>query len=173
MDASETIQKLTEACQDLMQMVNELKEENTFLTDTICNQKMGKITTERRQLLARANQAESDSKTAIAEANTIKSEYEHKLDKIIILIKDVKSKQSDIDAYIDCESDNKIQSQKDKLNNNYKKQKQKLQEEFNQKESQLTLLVVQYKKRQYVGIIVGIIGVITGVLGFMFWGGIL
>ena len=42
MDYNEQINKLTETRQDLMDMMNELKDENTFLTDTIVNAKTDK-----------------------------------------------------------------------------------------------------------------------------------
>lgn len=174
MNKDETINKLTEACLELMQLINdcndtivELDEENTFLTETIINSKMSKITTERRQIQAKLNKTEAASKNAISEANAIKSEYEQKLDKIAILIKDVKAKQDNIDTYINSQSDTKIQEHKNILYSEYRKQKQELQNVYNKKEVELNLLVDKYRKRQYVGFIIGIVGIVISALTFI------
>ena len=96
-----------------------LDKENKFLTDTLLNAKLGKTTTERRTLQAKIIQIQTESDKIKQEAYTVKSEYEQKLDKITFMIKDIKSKQDDIDSYIDTEAEKKVFEERKK----YKKLK--------------------------------------------------
>ena len=157
MDINEQINEMAEALEEAMAVqqkyaaaLKKLKEENQFLADTITNNKLGKISTERRQLLDRVSKTEYEARTAIKESNAIKSEYEQKLNKIIPFIRDINSKQADIDTYIDSKA--KIVSDKYKAENDAL-----LQEQLN-----------KYKKQHKIIIICGVIGIIVGILGFIF-----
>lgn len=172
MDMTEQMNEMIEALQEAMAVqqkyataLKELKQENQFLADTITNNKLGKISTERRQLLARVNQAESDSKTAVHEAESVKSEYESKLDKITVLIKEVQSKQSNIDAYINSEAETKVAN----IKADYIKHKQSNDEALaKHKATNDALLQDQldkYKQQHKIIVICGVIGVIVGILG--------
>ena len=175
MDINEQINEMVEALEEAMAVqqkyadaLAELKEENQFLADTITNNKLGKISTERRQLLAKVTKAESDSKTAISEANAIKSEYEQKLDKITILIKVVKSKQADIDAYIDSEAENKVADAKADYIKHKKANDKALTKHKAENDALLQEQLNKYKKQHKIIIICGVIGLIIGVLGVLF-----
>ena len=162
--SDEVVQKminaLTEAKavqEEYLAALEKLESENDFLAETITHNNLGKIVVERKKLLAENRAIKSNAESSLKEARCIRSEYEQKLDKITSLIKDVALKQSDIDSYIDSESDVKIQEQKDKLNNDYMKQKQKLQNEFKQKEAVLENKVRFLKKSLFVSISVDVI----------------
>ena len=142
-------------------MVNELKDENSFLTDTICNSKLGKITTERRELLAKIEQTNASSQRIKSEDLAMKSEYGKKLDKITILIQDVKAKQSDIDSYIDSESDAKIADIKKSLNAEYKKKQSELECRYQQKDSDCEVKVLKFKHFMVTAIIGMVIATIS------------
>lgn len=172
MDMTEQMNEMIEALQEAMVVqqkyataLEELKQENQFLADTITNNKLGKISTERRQLLARVNQAESDSKTAIHEAESVKSEYESKLDKITVLLKEVQSKQSNIDTYINSEAETKVAN----IKADYIKHKKSNDEELAKYKAENNALLQdqlhKYKQQHKIIVICGVIGVIVGILG--------
>ena len=174
MDVNEQINEMVQALEEAMVVqqkyadaLAELKEENQFLADTITNNKLGKISTERRQLLARVTNAESDSKTAISEADAIKSEYEQKLDKITILIKDVKSKQADIDAYIDSEAENKVADAKADYIKHKKANDKALVKHKAENDALLQEQLNKYKQQHKIIIICGVIGIIVGIFGWL------
>ena len=50
-ESNRTVDALIGACKDLIEMVDNLKKENMFLTDVIIESKMGRITEERRRLI--------------------------------------------------------------------------------------------------------------------------
>lgn len=172
MNINEQINEMTKTLEEAIvvqqryaEALEELKQENQFLADTITNNKLGKISTERRQLLARVNQAESDSKTAVHEAESVKSEYESKLDKITVLLKEVQSKQSNIDAYINSEAETKVAN----IKADYIKHKQSNDEELAKHKAENNALLQdqlnKYKQQHKIIVICGVIGVIVGILG--------
>lgn len=117
--SNEQIEEMVELLQEAVVVqqkyataLEELKQENQFLADTITNNKLGKISTERRQLLTQMHEIESESKNIKEEAELVKSEYEQKLNKVTYIIKDFTGKQSNIDSYIDSEVENKVASAK-------------------------------------------------------------
>lgn len=174
MDMTEQMNEMIEALQEAMVVqqkyataLEKLKQENQFLADTITNNKLGKISTERRQLLARVNQAESDSKAAVHKAESVKSEYESKLDKITVLIKEVQSKQSNIDTYINSEAETKVAN----IKADYIKHKQSNDEELAKHKAENNALLQdqlnKYKQQHKIIVICGVIGVIVGILGVL------
>lgn len=153
--------------QKYSEALEKLKQENQFLADTITNNKLGKISTERRELLAKVSKAESDSKTAIAEASSVKSEYGQKLDKITILIKDVKSKQDNIDAYIDSAAESKVADAKADYIKHKKNNDKMLAKHKAENDVLLQKQLNKYKKQHKMIIICGVVGVIIGILGVL------
>lgn len=83
MTQKEAIDSLTESCNTLLSAVEQLKEENMFLADTIEKHNLGTISKERKQTLKIREEAER-----------LQKKYE-------TLITDVESKQQGIDLYID------------------------------------------------------------------------
>ena len=103
------------------------------------------ITAERHDMQAKIFKLQADSDKVNKEAQAMKSEYGKKLDKITILIQDVKAKQSDIDSYIDSESDAKIADIKKSLNAEYKKKQSELECRYQQKDSDCEVKVLKFK----------------------------
>lgn len=129
-EMTEALQAAHEVQERFSVKLDELEQENRFLSETITQNKLGLITTERRELLMKVADAESDVNKATEEARAIHDEYDEKLNKIALLIKDVQEKQADMDAHINAEAENKISDLKQTLNDNYKKEKAKLQKEY-------------------------------------------
>ena len=148
--------------------IDALKEENQFLADTLTQNKLGKITEERRDIKERLRQLKQSSEEAIKEADNIKGDYECKLEKLTIMIQDIKKKQSDIDVYINNEAENKISNKIDELENKYKKKNSKLQKEYQNKETLLNTKVCNYKKYMIISIIISVICFIVMILNFIF-----
>ncbi len=136
-EMTEALQEAHEAQERYSAKLDELEKENLFLSETITQNKLGLITTERRDLLRKVMQTESDASKALEEAQSIRSEYYTKLDKISVMIKDVMHKENNLDQCIDEESDKKIADQKQLLNNNYKKEKARLQHEYSKLEADI------------------------------------
>lgn len=142
-----------------------LDKENKFLTDTLLNAKLGKITTDRRTLQAKIIQVQTESDKIKQEAYTVKSEYEQKLDKIAFMIKEVKSKQDDIDSYIDTEAEKKIFEERTK----YKKLKSDNNKALELHKTEcndiLNKHIAAYKEKRRNWIIITICSVIFGITG--------
>ena len=143
-----------------------LEEQNDFLAETIEKQNLGQITAERHDMQAKIFKLQADSDKVNKEAQGMKSEYGKKLDKITILIQDIKAKQSDIDSYIDSESDVKIADIKKSLNAEYKKKKSELECQYLQKESDCEIKVVKFKHfmvTAIIGMVIATISAFTGI----------
>lgn len=119
MTHDEAIASLLETCENLKEAIEQLQEENAFLTDTIEKHNLGKYISERRSLLSENEQCKKDANIAIAKANQIKSEYESKIAEANDRLADAKKKHSDIDLYIDAEAEKKIEN----IKSEYEEQK--------------------------------------------------
>ncbi len=73
MTSEETIEALVQSCNDLMKMVEKLKNENQFLTDTIINNNLGKITCERRQILKENRGLKKEISLLMGKINQLRS----------------------------------------------------------------------------------------------------
>ncbi len=163
-DVQQLLNEMTEALEESHKIqerysakLDELEKENLFLSETITQNKLGLITTERRELLIKVAQTEADASKTLEEAKAIQSEYNAKLDNISILIKNAMYKENNIDKCIDEESDKKIADQKQTLNNNYKKEKAKLQREYNKLEADI-------KHKLKIRTIIAVVGVGIGII---------
>ncbi len=170
-DIQELLNEMTEALQEAHEVqerysakLDELEKENLFLSETITQNKLGLITTERRELLMKVANAESDANKATEEARAIHNEYDEKLNKIALLIKGVQEKQADMDAHINAEAENKISGLKQTLNNNYKKEKSKLQKEYAKLEADIRQKLKNRTIIAGIGLGVGIISVLVMIL---------
>ena len=168
MDVNEIIEQLTEALQQAMEVqdkysaaLDEMDKENKFLADTIVQNQLGRITEERRKLLVKMEQTNASSQKIKSDALAMKSEYGKKLDKITILIQDVKAKQSDIDSYIDSESDAKIADTKKSLNTEYMKKRLELECQYQQKESDCEVKASRFKHFMVTAIIGMVIATVS------------
>ncbi len=114
---NETFDSLSESCEELFEIVEKLKEQNAFLTDTIEKNNLEQISSERKELLARAEDGERKSK----KADLLVSEYKNK-------IAAVEKRSSEIDDLIDTEAEKRIKEVKKEYARRYQEDKQRLQE---------------------------------------------
>ena len=133
----ELLQEMTSALQEAQVVqerysakLDELEKENLFLSDTIKQNKLGLITTERRELLRKVREREEKAESALEEAQSIRSEFEGKINKVSVMIKDVTDKQNGLDDYIEKQAEDKIAQQKKALNSEYDKKKRELRHEY-------------------------------------------
>ena len=129
-EMAEALRSAEEAQNRYSAKLNELEQENIFLSETIKQNKLGLITTERRDLLRKVSEREDGANRALEEARAIRSEYDEKLDKVSLIIKDVASKQNDLNGHIEKKAEAKIAKQKKTLGNKYNKDKTRLQKEY-------------------------------------------
>lgn len=142
----------------------QLIQENKFLIDTISEHNLGKITSERRSLLLQVEKAEISAKAIKNEADNIKDEYSDKLDKITMLIKDVKSKQSEIDKYIALEAKKRVSKKEKSLDLKYKERRDKLESEYKIREEIIIQKSKSFKQMLYVSILCMITSVVSSLL---------
>lgn len=96
MTHDEAIESLMNSCEEFTNMIEQLKTQNAFLTDTIEKSNLGEIAKERKTLLSQVQKAEE-------ETTRLKKEYESKLAELNKKISEVKYKESDLDSYINKE----------------------------------------------------------------------
>ncbi len=100
--------------------LTKLEEENQVLAETIKNNKIGNVVSEQRKLRAENRKYKEEIENVQKECEELKAEYNQKVKRAAILIKDVKSKKGDVDDYIDKESEKKLTALKkdmeDKIN---------------------------------------------------------
>jgi thiol:disulfide interchange protein len=167
MTHDEAIESLINSCNEYDQVIEQLQEENAFLADTIEKYNLDEIQSERRSLLAEVKKSKTDSDAAIKNANAVKEEYLSKINELNSRLEDVKLKQQDINAYIEIESNKKIESikadyQKHKAENDKKLEKHIAENNQYTKEQQENLF---RKNRKW--IIISIISIAFGVLGIL------
>lgn len=159
MTHDEAIESLLETCENLKEAIEQLQEENAFLTDTIEKNNLGKIKSERRTLLDENEQCKRDADIAIKKANQIKSEYESKLSEANDRLSDARKKQSDIDSYINTEAEKKIENIKYEYEEYKKSNDKALKKHIAENDKQLQETKVFYKEKNRKWIIFGIIGI--------------
>ncbi len=108
MTHDEAIEILINTCNELKDAIEQLQAENAFLADTIEKNNLDQIMSERRALLAEIEQNKKKSQEAVNKAEQIIKEYEFKIAEADSRLADAKKKQSEIDSYIDSETDKKI-----------------------------------------------------------------
>ncbi len=152
LSTEQLIEEMTNALKDAIEvqqryseMLDKLTEENQFLTETITQNNLGRLSTERRKLIEENREIKVSSDKALRDAKRIRSEYEYKLDKIADITKDILSKQEDINKYIDQESEKKIQEIKQNLKNKYNVNKSELQEKFQKMEDKFNGKIKAYR----------------------------
>lgn len=102
------LKEANEIIDNYKQTIDELSDENSFLTDTITINKLGKITTERRDMQMNMFRMQAESEKAVSDAKKTVKEYNSKLDEINRTAADVKDKQKKINTYIDEEAKKKV-----------------------------------------------------------------
>ncbi len=107
-EMTEALQEAIDVQEKYSEKLDELAEENSFLSETILQNKLGRITLERKALIEKMEYAETNSKERLREAKEIQQEYNEKLKEVIKLNKELKSKVNHIDDYIKHNVDAKI-----------------------------------------------------------------
>lgn len=174
MDINEQIDEMIKALEEAMvvqqkyaEALEELKQENQFLADTITTNKLGKISTERRKLLADMQNMQDESQRLTDEANDVKSEYEKKLEKVVLLVEATQAKLKDENHYIDEEAEKKVADAKADYIKHKKANDKALAKHKSENDALLQEQFNKYKKQHKIIVICGVIGVIVGVLGFL------
>ena len=175
MSAEEDVIQLAEACQTLIDMVNqcndtidELKQENTFLTDTIIQSKLCQITVERRELKDRMKKIKEDSDCVLEEANAIRSGYETKLGRVSAILKDVKTKSDDLDAYIEAETERKIEDIREDYEHKKRQNDKQLAKYKSDCDKQLQEEKDRYKKIHKIYILIMLVSILIGMASVIF-----
>ena len=167
MTDDEVIEKLTQYCEELLEIAEGLKEENEFLAETIIKHNMGEIIEEREELLTKMKQNEDKAEQSIREANEIKLEYKQKNDKLIVMYTDARTKQANLDFYIDDVANRKIADIKQDYHNHKIANDKALEKHIADNDMALQEQLILYKKKRkklfliaFMGITIGIIGII-------------
>lgn len=117
-----------------------LSKENQFMHNTIMNQKMGKITSERRKLLERIRESERASKEAVKNAKKAETEYHNEYTRIKGLLEQARKLKTETDRYIQEEAENMAQKQLEDGKKSLARHKKQLEEEYGKK-AKKTLVV--------------------------------
>lgn len=171
MTHDEAIASLLETCENLKEAIEQLQEENAFLTDTIEKNNLGQIKSERRTLLSENEKCKRDADITIRKANQIEAEYKSKVSEADNRLADARRKQSDIDSYIDIEADKKIESikvdyQKHKNANDKELQKHITENDKQTKEKEL-YYINKNKKCMIIAALSLLIGITGIIINFM------
>lgn len=151
--------------------IQELTDENNFLSETITINRLGKITAERRELKKRMQEIENDCSIKVSEAEQVKKQYNEASKEAEIRLRDIKEKQSNIDCYIDKESDKKIEIIKDEYRRHEESNDKKLSKHIAKNDKELQKQKEYYRAKHYLmiyfmisGFVVGIVGIIINIV---------
>ena len=167
MTHEEAITSLLETCENLKEAIEQLQEENAFLTDTIEKNNLGQIKSERRSLLSENEQCKKNADIAIKKANQIKSEYESKISEADDKLSDARKKQSDIDSYIDIEAEKKIENIKYKYEEYKKSNDRALKKHIAENDKQLQETESYYKEKDKKYFIVTLVSILFAIAGIL------
>lgn len=167
MTHDEAIASLLETCENLKEAIEQLQEENAFLTDTIEKNNLGQIKSERRSLLSENEQCKRNANIAIKRANQIKSEYESKISEVNDRLSDAKEKQADIDSYIDIEAEKKIENIKYKYEEYKKSNDKALKKHIAESNKQLQETKTLYKEKNKKYFIVTLVSILFAIAGIL------
>ena len=112
------LQQALKIQKEMQATIDELIAENTFLTETITAQKLGKITTERRELQSKMHIIQNDAKAKLDEAQRIRSQYEKITIEAETIKKRLSDKEENMDVYIQSEASTQISAKLDELEKN-------------------------------------------------------
>lgn len=165
MTYDEAIASLLETCENLKEAIEQLQEENAFLTDTIEKNNLGQIKSERRSLLSENEQCKKNADIAIKEANQIKSEYETKISEANDRLSEAKEKQADIGSYIDIEAEKKIENIKYEYEEYKKSNDKALKKHIAENDKQLQEIKTLYKEKNKKYFIITLVSILFAIAG--------
>lgn len=110
MTKDEAIKSLLSDCEDLTKMIDTLKEQNNFLTETICRYNLQNIAKERQELIDRAEKADM-----------VKMEFTKKQIHLDSIAKELEFKKNELDSLIAAEAEKLTAGIKEKYSDLCKK----------------------------------------------------
>ena len=167
MTHDEAIKDLMECCDEYEKIISQLQEENAFLTETIENNNLDKIASERRTLLNNIKQRESASELKMKNAESIKTEYFSKLDELNERLADIKTKQDNINLYIDASAEEKVANERQEYQKHKSVNDKALKKHMAECDKHLQEKIILYKEKQKKCIIITICSVLLGIIGIL------
>ena len=165
MTHDEAIKSLLETCENFSNAIDKLQEENSFLTETIEKNNLNKIVSERRSLLASIKQREMEANSLKRAANAIKSEYSDKLYELNERLSDLKSKQDDMDAYINASAEAKVSDERKEYQMHKSANDKALQKHKTECDKRLQEQISIYKEKRKKWLIAIICSILFGIIG--------
>jgi hypothetical protein len=167
MTHDEAIENLLECCDEYEEIISQLQEENSFLTETIEKNNLDKIVSERRSLLDDIKQQELTSELKTKNAEAIKMEYSNKLNELNERLSDVKAKQDNIDSYIDASAEAKVTDERREYQKYKSANDQALKKHMAECDKRLKEEIVLYKEKRKKWLITAICGILFGIIGIV------
>ena len=153
----DTLKEANETIDNYKQTIDELIDENSFLTDTITVNNLGKVTTERRDMQSNMFRIQAKSEKAVSEAREIIKEYNSKLEEINKTIVDVKNKQKSLNTYIDEEAKKKVKKIKLECKN-------QLNQQIKENDKILQVQINNYKQKKRIMLHITIGSIMFGII---------
>ena len=116
-------------------LIDKLSTENTLLSETITNKKLGRINEERRSLYQRVRNSEEKEHKAVVELQEFKKECTDTYNECKDLMSELRNKKAEIDAYINAEAKKLVEQQEAALLSQYADKKKHLENQYTEKEN--------------------------------------
>lgn len=158
------LQNSTKIQREMQSIIDELTAENTFLTETITTQRLGKIATERRDLQSQIYVIQNEAKTKLDEAKKIRSRYENITAEAEIIKKRLSDKEENINVYIQTEASAQVSEKLDELEKEKAKCKKLLDKHIRENDTKLKEQIDMYKQKRKNWIIILCISIFISIL---------
>lgn len=158
------LQNSTKIQREMQSVIDELTVENTFLTETITTQKLGKIAIERRNLQSQMYIIQNEAKTKLDEAKKIRSRYENITAEAEKIKKSLSDKEENIDTYIQTEASAQVSEKLDELEKEKSKCKRLLDKHIRENDIKLKEQIDVYKQKRRNWIIILCISILISIL---------
>ena len=127
--------------------IDNLIKENTFLTETITLNKLGQITTERRQLQSQIYNIKKEAELKVSEAQKVYDKYQKMVSDISALQHELLNKKKQIDGYISLEASKQISEQMQQLKSEKKRCQDELDKHIRENDKKLELQTLSYEHK--------------------------
>lgn len=158
------LQNSTKIQKEMQSIIDELTAENTFLTETITTQKLGKIATERKDLQSQMCVIQNEAKAKLDEAKNIRSRYENITAEVEIIKKRLSDKEENINVYIQTEASAQVSEKLDELEKEKTKCKKLLDKRIRENDTKLKEQIDMYKQKRKNWIIILCISIFISIL---------
>lgn len=167
MTKDEAIESLIESCTILKEAVEQLQEENEFLTATIEKHNYDEYVSERRTLLEEIDKYKMTADFSEKRVNRIKAEYETKMAEADDRLKDARRKQSNVDLYIEKEVDIRIKEIKAEYENQRAANAESLERHIAECDKQMREKELHLKKQWMKYLVIAAVCVVLGVVSIL------